>query len=159
MKYFICLGSNLGKKRKNLKTALFQLEKEGVRVLCYSSIYKTQPVGICNQSWFYNQVVEIETDLLPLSLLRLIKKIEKKMGRQISIQKGPRLIDIDILLAGNTVIRTKELVIPHPRLAERNFVLIPLREISPETEHPVLKAKIEDLEKKSKDPSIVEKLE
>jgi len=158
MKYFLSLGSNIGQKRKNLRLALALLEKEGGKVLRASSLYKTQPVGISDQPWFYNQVVEVETDLSPFSLLRLIKEIEKNMGRKTTVNQGPRLIDIDILLAGNSVIRTRELIIPHPRLEKRNFVLIPLGEISPETVHPFLKIKIEDLGKKSKDPSLVKKL-
>lgn len=158
MKYFLCFGSNLGKKRKNLRQALSLLEKERVKILRSSSLYKTQPVDVPHQSWFYNQVVEVETDFSPKALLRLIKNIEQSMGRNTSVQKGPRIIDIDILLAGDTVISTEELVIPHPRIEERNFVLFPLREISPGTVHPLLKKTIEDLWKNSKDQSLVKKI-
>jgi len=158
MKYFLCLGSNLGQKGKNLERALAFLDKEGVNVLRYSSLYETQPVGIKDQPWFYNQVVEVEVDLNALEFLRLINKIERKMGRKPTVKKSPRLIDIDILLAGDSVIKAKELVIPHPRLEKRNFVLVPLKEIAPEKVHPVLKTTIEDLCKNSKDTSLVKRL-
>jgi len=159
MKYFLGLGSNLGKKGRNLRQALALLEKAGVCLLRSSSIYRTQPVGIPDQPWFYNHVVEVETMLSPLELLKLIKRIEQRMGRKASVQNAPRRIDIDILLAGNTVVRTKELVIPHPRLDKRNFVLVPLSEIAPDVVHPLLKTNIENLSKKSQDTSIVKKLD
>jgi len=159
MKYFLCLGSNLGQKRSNLRKALALLKKRGIRLLRLSSLYQTEPVEIQDQPWFYNQVVEIEANFSPLELLKLIKKIEQRMGRKDSIPKAPRKIDIDILLAEEKVVKTKELVIPHPGLEKRNFVLIPLCEIAPELVHPVLKIKIEDLVKKSKDPSLVRRLE
>lgn len=159
MKYFLCLGSNLGQKKKNLKQALALLRNEGIRILRSSSFYETEPVDNLDQPWFYNQVVEVEAGFSPLELLKLAKKIEKRMGRKDPTQKSPRKIDIDILLAENAVIRTRELVIPHPRLEKRNFALIPLGEIAPDIVHPVLETKIEDLAKNSKDPSIVNKLE
>lgn len=159
MKYFLCLGSNLGQKRSNLRKALALLKKSGIRLLRLSSLYQTEPVEIQDQPWFYNQVVEIEANFSPLELLKSIKKIEQRMGRKGSIPKAPRKIDIDILLAEEKVVKTKELVIPHPGLEKRNFVLIPLCEIAPELVHPVLKTKIEDLAKKSKDPSLVRRLE
>lgn len=158
MKYFLCLGSNLGQKKNNLKQALALLRNEGIRILRSSSFYETEPVDNLDQPWFYNQVVEVEAGFSPLELLKLVKKIEKRMGRKDSTQKSPRKIDIDILLAENAVIRTRELVIPHPRLEKRNFALVPLGEIAPDIVHPVLESKIEDLAKNSKDPSIVNKL-
>lgn len=159
MKYYLGLGSNLGQKKDNLKQAIARLRKEGIRILSSSSLYETEPKGVLEQPWFYNQVVEIETGFRPQGLLKLLKKIEQRMGRKASAKKAPRKIDLDILLAENTVIRTKELVIPHPRLDKRNFVLIPLSEIAPGLVHPVLKIKIEDLAAKAKDQSIVKKLE
>jgi len=158
MKYFLGLGSNLGQKRESLRKALALLRKEGIRVLRSSSLYKTEPVDNPNQPWFYNQVIEVDADFSPLELLKLIKEIEQRMGRKASAQKAPRKIDIDILLAEDTVIRTRELVIPHPRMDKRNFVLVPLGEIAPGIVHPVLKAKIEDLARKSEDTSLVKKL-
>jgi len=159
MVYFLSLGTNLGKKRKNLRNALELLEKEGVRILRASSLFKTQPVDFLDQPWFYNQVIEVESCLNPFELLKSIKKIEQHMGRKACMLKGPRVIDIDILLAGKSVINTPELVIPHPRLEERNFILIPFRELSPGTIHPVFNSTIDKLSKKSSDKSIVKKLD
>jgi 2-amino-4-hydroxy-6-hydroxymethyldihydropteridine diphosphokinase len=159
MKYYLGLGSNLGQKGDNLRQALARLRTEGIRILRSSSLYETEPVGVPEQTWFYNQVVEVEADFSPWELLKLLKKIEQRMGRKASAKKAPRKIDLDILLAENTIIRTRDLVIPHPRLEKRNFVLVPLGEIAPGVVHPVLKIKIEDLAKKSEDPSIVKRLE
>jgi len=159
MKYYLGLGSNLGQKGDNLRQALARLRNEGIRILRLSSLYETEPMGVPEQPWFYNQVVEAEADFSPGELLKLLKKIEQRMGRKTSAQEAPRKIDLDILLAENTVIRTRELVIPHPRLEKRNFVLVPLNEIASSVVHPVLKIKIEDLAKKSEDPSIVKRLE
>ena len=152
------MGSNLGQKRESLRQALALLRKEGIRILRSSSLYETEPVDIPNQPWFYNQVVEVDADFSPWELLKFVKEIEQRMGRKASAQKAPRKIDIDILLAEDSVIRTRELVIPHPRMDKRNFVLVPLGEIAPGIMHPVLGKKIEDLAKNSKDPSIVNKL-
>ena len=158
MKYFLSLGSNLGDKEKNLTLALFSLEKEGVEILKMSSLYETQPVDFPSQPWFYNQLVEVRTKANPEALLDLVKKIEQKMGRKRGQKKGPRIIDIDIILAEGTVFRTKELEIPHPRMGKRNFVLLPFVEISPDTVHPVLNINMKDLWKKSNDPSIVKQI-
>jgi len=158
MKYFLIFGSNLGDKEKNLTDALSLLEKEGVEVISVSSLYETQPVDLPSQPWFYNQVVEVKSNVNPKLLLELIKKIEKKMGREYHVNKGPRVIDMDILLAEDTIVQTKELIIPHPRMEERNFVLVPFAEISPDTVHPMLDERIRDLLRKSNDSSIVKKI-
>lgn len=155
MRYFLCLGSNLGDREKNLERALSLLRKKGVRIIQLSSVFETQPVDLPSQPWFFNQVIEIETGIDPSGLLDLVKGIEESMGRNTLIQKGPRVIDIDILLAEDKVIHTRKLSIPHPRLSERNFVLIPFAEISPETVHPLLKETIQSLLEKSNDRSIV----
>lgn len=155
MRYFLCLGSNLGDREKNLEQAHSLLKEEGIKIIQLSSVYETQPVDLLSQSWFFNQVIEIETGIAPPGLLDLIKRIEKLMGRNTLIQKGPRAIDIDILLAEDKVIHTKELSIPHPRLEKRNFVLIPFAEISPETVHPLLKENIQNLLERSSDRSTV----
>ncbi|MEW5902500.1 MAG: 2-amino-4-hydroxy-6-hydroxymethyldihydropteridine diphosphokinase [Acidobacteriota bacterium] len=158
MRYFLSLGSNLGKKRRNLSRALNSLEEAGIEVVRASSIYRTQPVDFAGQPWFYNQVVEVEAPFAPPELLDIVQRIEKGQGRRRTRRKGPRPIDIDILLAENRVIATKRLVIPHPRMAGRNFVLVPLAEIASHTAHPVLKRKVSELKKKSTDPSAVKKL-
>lgn len=159
MKYFLSLGSNLGEKAENLERALLLLEEAGVKIVRHSSLYETQPVDLASQPWFYNQVVEAKSELSPHDLLGVIKDIEKRMGREMLRPKGPRLIDIDILLAEENVLQTEDLVIPHPRLDKRNFVLVPLREISPQSVHPLLKEKIEDLCQRSQDISVVRKIE
>lgn len=159
MKYFLSLGSNLGHRAKNLTKAISFLEEEGVKVIQVSSLYETEPVGFPDQPWFFNQVIAVETSLNPFDLLLLAKKIEKRMGRKILQIKGPRIIDIDILLAEQTLVQTDELVIPHPRMASRKFVLVPLKEISPDLLHPIMKVTIENLWKTSKDKAIVRKID
>jgi len=155
MRYFISLGSNLGNKKKNLGRAVSLLKKNSVEIIKASSLYETFPVGFTAQPWFMNQVLEIKTEMEPESLLFLLKRIEKNMGRKQTPQKGPRCIDIDILLAEDKVVQTDKLQIPHPELAKRNFVLVPLREISPNTVHPVIQKKIEELYRKCLDTSTV----
>ncbi|MFQ6082959.1 MAG: 2-amino-4-hydroxy-6-hydroxymethyldihydropteridine diphosphokinase [Candidatus Aminicenantia bacterium] len=159
MLYFLSLGSNIGDKRKNLAKAISLLSKLKIKIKRSSSLYSTQPVDFLTQDWFYNQVIEIETNLDPFCLLQVIKEIEKNMGRERSIHKGPRIIDIDILLAEDIIIQSKELTIPHPRMHLRNFVLIPLAEISPLSFHPLRKERIGDLLAKSKDNSLVRRVE
>jgi 2-amino-4-hydroxy-6-hydroxymethyldihydropteridine diphosphokinase len=158
MKYFLGLGSNLGDKRRNLSQALEMLARKGIKILKASSLYQTEPVDFRDQPCFYNQVVEVRTSLEPPKMLRLIKGIEKKLGRGPGRARRPRPIDIDILLAENRVIRTRRLTIPHPRLEKRNFVLVPFKEISPGSVHPLLKKSILELWKKSSDSSSVRKL-
>lgn len=158
MKYFLSLGSNLRDKRRNLKRALQLLENPSVRILRASSLYQTQPVGNADQPWFVNQAVEIETDLTPWVLLALLQTIEKKMGRTRTIMNGPRLIDLDILLAENTILDTPDLTIPHPRMAARNFILVPLSEIAPDALHPILGKRAAVLLAESCDRSAVQKI-
>jgi 2-amino-4-hydroxy-6-hydroxymethyldihydropteridine diphosphokinase len=134
---FLSLGSNLGDREALLKDALQRLEAAGVRVVRKSSIHKTEPQDLREQPWFLNMAVEVETELLPLELLAAIRTIETEMGRQRTIPKGPRTIDIDILFYGNLIIATRDLEIPHPRLTQRSFVLDPLSEIAPDLRHPV----------------------
>lgn len=159
MRYFLGLGSNLGNKRENLRRALDALKKKvGMKVVKTSSIYSTQPVGDVAQPWFCNQVVEVETDLSPRDLLVLAKKVETELGRRRALRNGPRTIDIDILLAGDRTIAAPRLVVPHPRMAERKFVLIPLKEIAPEAVHPVLGVDIAVLLNRTADRSVVRKM-
>jgi 2-amino-4-hydroxy-6-hydroxymethyldihydropteridine diphosphokinase len=157
MRYFLSLGSNLGDKRANLLRALSALGKAGVKVLGASSVYRTQPVGDTAQPWFYNQVIEVNTVLPPGKLLALAKKVERTLGRP-ARKSGPRTVDIDILLAGDRIIVTAELTIPHPRIAERNFVLIPLKEIAPQAVHPILGIDVKELSRRSRDRSLVRKV-
>jgi 2-amino-4-hydroxy-6-hydroxymethyldihydropteridine diphosphokinase len=158
MHYFLSLGSNLGNRRANLGRALAELKKARVKVLRSSSLYRTQPVGYAAQPWFFNQVVEVSTALEPADLLALIKTVEGDLGRRPARRNRPRTIDIDILIAEDRVVATRGLTIPHPRMAERNFVLVPLLEIAPTAVHPLLKENISDLHKRSQDKSAVIKI-
>lgn len=112
------------------------MEAPDLRVLRASSVYETAPRDVEDQPWFLNQVLECETDLFPRQLLERLQKIERAMGRKRRMAKGPREIDLDILLYGDAVVKAPELEIPHPRLAERRFVLEPLVELAPEKRHP-----------------------
>jgi 2-amino-4-hydroxy-6-hydroxymethyldihydropteridine diphosphokinase len=146
---YLSLGANLGDRQANLDQAL-KLISERMRLGKVSSIYDTEPVGMTNQPRFLNLACEVLTRLSPEGLLALIKGIELKMGRY-SRTGEPRIIDIDIVLFGDQVINTPDLVIPHPRMHERAFVLIPLAEIAPDLVHPVLKKTIKDLDKAVKE--------
>jgi 2-amino-4-hydroxy-6-hydroxymethyldihydropteridine diphosphokinase len=145
MKYFLGLGSNLGDPEKNLARGVSRLKKKGLKILASSSVYRTEPLGFAGQPWFLNQVIEVEANCSPWELLEMTKSIEKKMGRRSTFLNGPRIIDIDILLAEETIVQTENLSVPHLRLAERNFVLVPLGEIARRAVHPVLKKTIKDL--------------
>jgi len=155
IRYFLSLGSNVGDRRDYLARALAALKKGGVKILRSSSLYLTQPVGYAAQRWFYNQVIEVSTALEPPDLLALIKNVEKELGRRPARKNRPRTIDIDILTAEDRTVATGSLVVPHPRMTERNFVLVPLLEIAPAAVHPAFKKKISDLYKNSKDSSQV----
>jgi 2-amino-4-hydroxy-6-hydroxymethyldihydropteridine diphosphokinase len=137
MRAYLSLGSNLGDSASLLRKALKMLPDSGVRVCRVSSFYKTEPVEFLAQPWFVNCAAEVETSLSPRALMRTLKALERAMGRRGGIPKGPRLIDIDLLLYENVVAGFPGLVVPHPRLTERRFVLIPLREIAPKVTHPV----------------------
>lgn len=135
---YLCLGSNLGDRGENLNQALSLLSQE-INLENVSSIYETEPVGYKDQPSFLNLVCRVTTNLNPWELLHLAKTVETTMGRTPSKQaNSPRIIDIDILFYNNNIIKTQDLTIPHPRLAERAFVLIPLAEIAPELIHPEL---------------------
>lgn len=158
MIYYLSLGSNLGRRPANLARARRLLERHGVEVLAASSIYETEPVDYTDQPWFLNQVLKARSQLDPASLLRLAKAIEAEMKRRPTVAKGPRTIDIDILFAADLVLETPRLVIPHPRLERRNFVLVPLKEIAPRLRHPVSGKTMTELAGASADPGRVQKL-
>lgn len=143
---FIGLGSNLGERVANIRRAIELLEGcKDVEVLRRASLYETEPVGIEAQPWFINTVVEIETRLTPCELFKLCKQIEGQVGREHKGRWGPREIDVDILLFGDVITNSDELVIPHPELHKRRFVLVPLCEIEGELMHPVLKESLQGL--------------
>jgi len=142
---YLSLGSNVGDRRAHLEAALGKLAEREITVARASSFYKTEPVDFRPQPWFLNCVVEAETKLMPLQLLKALKRIERELGRKPGTAKGPRPIDIDILLYENLVVRSATLTIPHERLADRRFVLIPLRELEPNLRHPVTQRTVVDM--------------
>jgi len=131
---YLSLGSNLGDKEANIKKALELLDSSpGVQVKKVASFYRTTPLYKPKQDWFINTAAEIETSLSPHELLSLFQDIEKKLGRGITTERwGPRTVDLDLLLYGNDKICTSDLVVPHPRMNERAFVMVPLAEIAPD---------------------------
>ena len=144
IRVFLGIGTNLGDRERNLQAALAILSQKMV-ILKESSIYQTAPWGYLDQPAFLNQVIEAQTDLSPLNLLGFLKDTEKALGRQANFRYGPRLIDLDILFYGSRVIQTPRLQIPHPRIAQRAFVLVPLAEIAPDFVHPQNKQTITQL--------------
>jgi len=142
---YIGIGSNLGNRHENCLHAVELLEKRGVTIEKRSSLYETEPWGVDDQPRFINMAVQIETTLDPNELLRLLKGIEKEIGRQDSFHWGPRIIDLDILLFNTLVLNEENLKIPHPFLHEREFVLRPLNEIAPDVIHPVFLMSIDQL--------------
>lgn len=141
---YLSLGSNMGDREAHLRDAIARLQGES-RVVSISSFYETEPVEFTDQAWFLNCAVALETTETPEQLMAAILNIEREMGRQRIQRKGPRVIDIDILLFSDRIIDTKELAVPHPAMHQRRFVLQPLVEIGPEVLHPVLKRTVRQL--------------
>jgi 2-amino-4-hydroxy-6-hydroxymethyldihydropteridine diphosphokinase len=133
---FIALGSNIGDREANMKAAL-ELLKQQVKIIKTSNLYETKPMYIEKQNWFLNGAAKIETELPPEELLAFLKKIEKKLGRKPVERNGPRIIDLDILFYNSQVICKGDLQIPHPKMEERAFVLVPLSEIAGDFVHPI----------------------
>ena len=135
---YLSLGSNLGDREQNLIRAVERLEREQIRVISRSSIYETEPQDVPGQGWFLNMAVGCETRCFPRQLLSLVQSIERELGRVRgagALRRGPRIIDIDILLYGSVTMETTDLTVPHPRMLERRFVLEPLLEIAPDLRH------------------------
>ena len=153
---YIGFGSNIGDRLVHIQNAIHALSKtEGITLQKISSVYKTDPVGYEAQAHFLNGVAAIQTDLPPLSLLHVLKDIETAIGRKHRIRWGPREIDLDILLYGDLCLQTEKLVIPHPEMHLRRFVLAPLAEIAPDLVHPVLKETIQVLLERLEDDKSV----
>ena len=152
---YLALGSNRGDRLANLRRAMEELGKAGVKVQRASSFYKTEPVDFRPQAWFLNCAVEASTEFMPLQLLKAVKAVERALGRRPGVNKGPRPIDIDILLYENVVVRTAALTIPHARMNERRFVLVPLRELAPAARHPVSRRTVAEMLQDSPDLSQV----
>lgn len=142
---YLSLGSNRGDRVANLKRAIEELGKAEVKIERTSSFYKTEPVDFGPQAWFLNCAVEARTELMPMQLLKAVKRVERALGRRPGVHKGPRPIDIDILLYEDVVVRTTDLIIPHERMNERRFVLIPLRELASAARHPVSKRTVTEM--------------
>lgn len=135
---YIGLGSNLGDRASNLRRALALLSGKDVNVVSVSPLYQTEPVGFTAQPPFLNAVCRGETALAPKQLFTLLKRVERDMGRVATFPGGPRLIDLDLLLYDDSALNEDGLVVPHPRMAERAFVLVPLSDIAPGVRHPLL---------------------
>lgn len=142
---YLGLGSNLGDREAMLQAAVRALESPRLRVLRVSPVYETEPVDVSGQHWFLNQVAEAETDLFPLQLLHRTAKVEAQLGRRRLAPQGPRTIDIDILLYGNSIVTTPALEIPHPRFRARRFVLAPLADLAPRLRDPVTRKTVREL--------------
>jgi len=141
---YLSLGSNLGDRAANLRTALDKLADMGT-VAAVSSFYETEPMELAAQPWFLNCAAKLDTEKMPRQLIAGILALEQSMGRQRRQKNGPRIIDIDILLFGTSVIDISSLTVPHPKLHQRRFVLEPLAEIAPEARHPVFKRTMREL--------------
>jgi 2-amino-4-hydroxy-6-hydroxymethyldihydropteridine diphosphokinase len=154
---YLALGSNIGDREKNLREAIHLLRESPLQITKISSICETEPVDYLDQPWFLNAVLEAQTDLPAAELLAALRNIESRMGSKKAFAKGPRLIDLDILLYGDATIDTPDLQIPHPRMLQRNFVLVPLAEIAPTLRHPSWPAPADALLGASPDTSLVRK--
>lgn len=160
---YLSLGSNLGNRAENIERAIEKLGENGVRVTKRSSLYETEPVNVRGGGWFLNGAVEAKTELTPQQLLAVLLAIERTLGRIRPMntdfapqdKKEPRTIDIDILLFGSSTIEVPGLAIPHPRMADRRFVLTPLAEIAPEVQHPVFRQTVAELLARTPDKSQV----
>jgi 2-amino-4-hydroxy-6-hydroxymethyldihydropteridine diphosphokinase len=154
---FIGIGSNISDPVDHCKEAIERIGLiEGIKILRSSSLYRTEPVGFIKQNWFVNAVVEVRTLLTPKELLKALKIVEREMGRGENLRWGPRIIDLDILLYNQDIIQEESLVIPHPELHKRRFVLVPLCEIAPYALHPAFGISIRGLADRLEDSSIVE---
>ncbi len=155
---YISAGSNLGNRKENLELALQSLSEQN-SILLVSSFFETEPVGYLDQPWFLNIAIAVETRFAPLELLRQCQHIEKSGGRVRTFPNAPRTLDLDILLIDTLIMKDPELIIPHPRIQDRKFVLQPLAQIAPDLIHPVLHKSIRSLLLDCTDPSAVRLVE
>jgi len=155
---YLSLGSNLGDRVARIREAIEALASAGIEVHRVSSFYKTEPVDFRPQRWFVNCVAEVSTDLMPRRLLKTLQSLERSLGRRPGIPKGPRSIDMDILLYENVIVRSATLTIPHERLGERRFVLVPLGELAGQLRHPVTQRTVLEMLHDTRDTSQVVRL-
>lgn len=156
----ISIGSNMGDSKKNVALALTELiTLKGCMLISASRLYRTEPVDVTDQPWFVNAAVVLNTQIKPFHLLKELQALEKKFGRKRVIDKGPRTLDLDLLLYGKRIVEGQDLILPHPRVHERRFVLEPLAEIAPEMVHPVSGKTIANLLKSCPDKSVVRRLD
>ena len=141
---YLSLGSNVGDRRANLEQAIAEMAKIGT-VQKRSALYETEPMEVTDQPWFLNMAVELETELMPKQFIAAVLDIERSMGRKRTKKKGPRTIDIDVVLFGKSIIEMQGLTVPHPAMHQRRFVLEPMAEIAPEVRHPVYKKTMREL--------------
>jgi 2-amino-4-hydroxy-6-hydroxymethyldihydropteridine diphosphokinase len=157
---YLSIGSNLGDPIENCRTALREIASlKNVQVLRRSSLYRTQPVGNKSQDWFVNGVLEVRTTFTAMQLLKALQWVEQAMGRVRTEKWGPRMIDIDILLFGQEIVDTGDLVIPHPEMHKRRFVLVPMNEIAPYVIHPLYGVSMRGLLDRLEDELAVERIE
>ena len=155
--YYIALGTNVGNYRNNFSKAVFELNKIG-SVSKIANIYKSKPYGYLKQNYFYNTIIYLKSEMLPNELINKIRLIERKLQKNKRIINGPRKIDLDIIFWDQKIFKNNNLVIPHPRAQERDFVLFPLLDIAPFLRHPVSKLTVKELIKNLKDHYIIAKL-
>ena len=155
VKVYLGLGSNLGNKLENIKKAIKYIKKD-LKITKISPVYKTEPVGCKNQDWFLNCAAEIWTKLTPPELFKFLQSVETKLKRKKTFKNGPRTIDIDVLFYGSNIIKTKKLIVPHPRMHIRLFVLEPLSKINPNFVHPKLGKTVAELKNNLKNKNGVE---
>jgi 2-amino-4-hydroxy-6-hydroxymethyldihydropteridine diphosphokinase len=152
---YLSLGSNIGDRARNIDQAITRIQDAGVTIKKRSALYLTEPLELREQEWFLNCAVEAETELPAVELLHALQRIEQEAGRQRVIRSGPRTLDIDLLLFDSDILHGPELEIPHPRMADRRFVLVPLNEIAPTLLHPELHCTIADMLAETEDRSAV----
>ena len=155
--YYIALGTNVGNYRNNFSRAVFELSKIG-NISKIANIYKSKPYGYLKQNYFYNTMVYLKSEIHPNELIKKIHLIERKLHKNKRIINGPRKIDLDIIFWDQKIFKNNNVVIPHPRAQERDFVLCPLYDITPFFKHPVSKLSVKELIKNLKDNYVIEKL-
>lgn len=141
---YIAFGSNIGNRKANITNA-FEALKQEMKILKRSALYETKPMYVEEQDWFLNGAAKVETNLAPMQLLLFLKDVEQKLGRKSVERNGPRIIDLDILFYGKKIVNEKDLHVPHPKMNERAFVLVPLDEIAADFIHPITQKTVSEL--------------